>query len=142
MVLTTKLFMASMILLLLASIGYILALKYLSTPPKLSKNGLYGSTGQPVTNTPVSLTLNLNNPDDNLLVNSPNLLIQGKTLPSIVVILSQDNKDSILQSSNLGDFSTTITLTEGINLFSVAVFDDKGNLKQESRTVYYSKEKL
>lgn len=138
----TKISIASVILLLLIATGYILALKYLSVPPNGDKNGLYGSTGQPVTREPISLTLNLNNPDDNLLVNSPNLLIQGKTLPNIVVILTQNTDDLVLQSSLAGDFSTTITLAEGVNQFNVAVFDDKGNSKIEGRTVFYSKEKI
>lgn len=138
----TKISIASVILLLLIATGYILALKYLSVPPSGDKNGLYGSTGQPVTREPISLTLNLNNPDDNLLVNSPNLLIQGKTLPNVVVILTQNKDDLVLQSSLAGDFSTTITLAEGVNQFNVAVFDDKGNSKIEDRTVFYSKEKI
>lgn len=138
----TKISIASVILLLLIATGYILSLKYLSVPPKGDKNGLYGSTGQPVTREPISLTLNLNSPDDNLLVYSPNLLVQGKTLSNIVVILSQNQEDLILQSSLAGDFSTTITLAEGVNQFNVAVFDDKGNSKIESRTIFYAKEKI
>lgn len=136
----TKISIASVILLLL--IATLLALKYLSVSPKGDKNGLYGSTGQPVTREPISLILNLDSPDDNLLVNSPNLLVQGKTLPNIVVILSKNKEDLILQSSLAGDFSTTITLVEGVNQFNVAVFDDKGNSRIESRTVFYSKEKI
>lgn len=138
----TKISIASVILLLLIATGYILALKYLSVLPKGDKNGLYGSTGQPVTREPIGLILNLDSPDDNLLVNSPNLLVQGKTLANIVVILSQNKEDLILQSSLAGDFSTTITLAEGVNQFNVAVFDDKGNSKIEGRTIFYSKEKI
>ena len=96
----------------------------------------------PVTSLPVSLTLNLANPDDNIFVTSPDLLIAGKTSPNTLVLISQDKKDLTLFSSNKGEFSTTLSLTEGVNGLSVNVFDDTGNSKSEVRTVYYTTDKI
>jgi hypothetical protein len=96
----------------------------------------------PVTSEPVSVTLNLASPDDNVLIFDDSLLIQGKTSPQATVILSFDKDDSVIEAGNSGDFSATIKLQPGVNQFTVSVFDNFGNSKSENRTVYYSKEKL
>lgn len=96
----------------------------------------------PVTQEPVSLTLNLSSPDDNVFTTSSDLLVQGKTSPKAEIILSTEAEDFVLETSSSGSFSTTIRLTEGVNSIEVSAFDDLGNNKDEQRTVYYSKEKI
>ncbi len=98
--------------------------------------------GGPVTSAPVSLTLSISSPDDNQLLFTPDILIQGKTIPNALVLISSDNLDSTLTASNKGDFSYTATLPEGATNFTVMVFDNEGNSKSEERLVYYSKEKI
>lgn len=96
----------------------------------------------PVTQEPVSLTLNLSSPDDNSLVFSEDLLIQGKASPKTVVILSTNTQDYLLEPNKQGDFSITVKLQEGLNLLSVNAFDNLGNNKSENKTIYYSEEKI
>lgn len=100
------------------------------------------SFGNPVTKEPVSLTLNLTSPDDNILVFDSNLLVQGTTSKDALVILSSNSDDQILKVSHRGEFSTTIKLQEGLNKFIISSSDATGLNKQESRTVYYSKDKI
>ena len=97
---------------------------------------------QPVTSEPVSLTLDLSSPNDNLLVFDPDLLIQGATTPGAIVITSINNNNYVLDINSKGEFSSTIKLTEGVNQIMLSAFDSVGNGKTESRTIYYSKEKL
>lgn len=96
----------------------------------------------PVTKEPVSLTLSLSSPDDNFLTFDQDLLIQGKTSSSAVIILSSNNKDYVLEPSSKGNFSLTLKLENGVNQLLVKVFDNQGNSKSEERTVYYSSEKI
>lgn len=96
----------------------------------------------PVTSKPISLSLNVSSPDDNLLVFESDLLIQGTTSPKAVVILSFDKEDLILGTDPSGNFSITAELSKGVNNFSINAFDSLGNSRSESRTVYYSTEKL
>lgn len=96
----------------------------------------------PVTKERVSLVLSLSSPDDNLLVFEPDLLIQGKTTPQAVVLLSSQNQDLLLNLTTNGDFSQTLKLQEGVNRLIVASVDKLGNNKKEVRTIYYSKEKI
>ncbi|MDO8429521.1 MAG: hypothetical protein Q7S88_02735 [Candidatus Daviesbacteria bacterium] len=96
----------------------------------------------PVTSEPVSLNFNLSSPEDNLLTSSSDLLIQGKAALGATVILSLDSGEKILEQNTKGDFSTTIKLKDGLNIFNIFVFDVAGNTKSLSRTIYYSKEKI
>lgn len=97
---------------------------------------------KPVTSEPVSLTLNLTSPENELLVFDSDLLVQGKTSPKSTVILSLDDEDLTLLANDSGDFSTTVKLNEGANKIIVAVFDNLGNEKKEERAVFYSTEKI
>lgn len=99
-------------------------------------------TSRPVTSEPVSLTLNLSSPDDSQLVFEPDILVQGKTTPNSVVLLSAEDKDMVVDTTPDGNFSLTLKLVAGLNRLDATVFDSQGNSKSENRTVYYSKEKI
>lgn len=96
----------------------------------------------PVTSEPVSLSLNLSSPDENLLVFEPDILIQGQTTPNSTVLLSAEDKDIMIDTTPDGNFSLTLKLKQGLNNLSLTVFDPLGNSKSENRTVYYSQEKI
>lgn len=132
---------------ILLSLGTLLAFYFISHNQLFSLPIPKGSTAvspvtKPVTSKPVSLTLNLSAPEDNLLTFDPDLLLQGKTSPQAKVILILEKEDLALEANNFGDFSTTVKLTEGVNNITVAAFDNLGNKKSEERTVFYSKEKI
>lgn len=97
---------------------------------------------EPVTQEPVSLTLNLSSPNNNQLVFDPNLLVQGQTESGTVAILSSENTDLVLDINDQGNFSTTTKLLPGLNQLTLTVFDNQGNSKSEARTIYYSTEKI
>lgn len=129
---------------------------YLFTNPKALENFSFGQifnkfsqtnqsslvTSSPVTTEPVSISLNLSSPDDNILVFESSILISGKTSPNATVILSLDEEDRIIEAKASGNFSDTVKLKEGVNNLIISTFDNQGNGKSESRTIYYSKEKL
>lgn len=137
-----KFFLIIAFLAALAAFGYYAYQEKLLAPILNQKPKVDLTLVRPVTSKPASLTLDLSNPGENLLVFTSDLLIQGKTLPEATVILSLNDHDQVLNVSAQGHFSQTIKLQEGLNELTVAAFDNQGNGKNEARTIYYSTEKL
>lgn len=138
--LSPTVFVISMVIILLAGLAGAFGLNFLVNPQTAAQK--LNILNQPVTSKPVSLTLNISSPDDNLLVFDSDLLIQGTTMPNNIVILSLTDSDLNLQADKDGNFSTTLKLKSGVNQITVTTFDDQGNSKSDSRTVYYSTEKI
>ncbi len=118
----------------LGSLYYILNIQY-----KTSSNPF--SSG-PVTSKPKSFTLTLDQPADESLTFNPSILISGKTSPLLDVLILTDKDDQVIEARPDGSFSLTFTLNEGVNNIKVVAFDPTGDFREESRLVYYSKEKL
>ncbi len=96
----------------------------------------------PVTLDRVSLSLQLDNPDDKSVLFDQSLLVSGKTSPKATIIVDDDGDYSALTADSAGSFSKRITLDDGLNQMTVTAFDDQGNSKTENRTVYYSADQL
>lgn len=137
--LNTTFFVLSMFIILLTG-SILLAVLYFFLNPKQSPITI--QTYQPVTSLPVTMTLNLSNPDNNLLVFDNNLLVSGNTLPGVLVLITLNDNNRLINASAQGDFSLTVNLQLGSNQLIVSSFDELGNYKSESRSIYYSKEKL
>lgn len=101
-----------------------------------------GPPGGPVTVLPKSLRIDLGTPDDNLLTFQSSLIVSGSTLPNLLVLISTQSQDSVVESKKDGSFSTVIKLEEGVNNLTVVVFDGSGDSRSMERTIYYSKEKI
>lgn len=139
-ILSQKVFMVSSFLILLISLIFLSCVYYV-----LNKDQLTASVFQnyrPVTTKPVSFSLDITSPDDETLVFDKSIVISGKTSPKSTVIISSDDINLGLQVGSNGEFSQVLELSKGLNNFDIAAFDDKGNSKQISRTIYYSEEKL
>lgn len=135
----TNIFIFSMILILLVACGFFAVLHFFVNP---QQNPITTANYQPVTSKPVSLTLNLSSPDDNLLVFDPNLLVSGQTTSGTLILVTLNDSNQILNASTQGDFSLTVKLQTGNNQIIVSAFDTLGNYKTEERSIYYSEEKL
>lgn len=99
-------------------------------------------TSKPVTKEPVSLSLNLSSPEPNKLVFDEDLLLAGNTTANSYLMLSNNQEIQTIQVNTDGSFSKLLKLEPGLNLITLASFDKQGNTKLESRTVYYSTEKI
>lgn len=96
----------------------------------------------PLTQTPKSLTLEVNNPEDDSLVFDKNLVISGKTMPGAVLIVTINGADLGFESNKKGDFSKIVTLTTGANNLTITAIDSRGGSKTVEKGVYYSEEKI
>lgn len=138
--LTTKHFILSQFFLLLiglimlAGLYYILNIQY-QTSDRPFVNG-------PVTTTPKSLLLALDQPDDNLLSFQPSILVSGQTGSFKKVLIFTDSWDLVIESKKDGSFSTVVNLNEGVNKITAVTFDERGDSRSAERIVYYSKDKL
>lgn len=95
-----------------------------------------------VTTAPKTLRLELEQPDNHALLFEPSVIVSGKTGPSLEVLIYSDTQNTVIKSKPDGSFSTVLNLFEGINQIFVNVFDATGDSKSDTRTVYYSKEKI
>lgn len=95
-----------------------------------------------LTKAPKSLRLDLDQPDDDLLSLDESIIVSGKTSPNAEVLISSNFDDFVIKSNSDGNFSTILHLDEGVNLITLAVFDQNGDSRTKARTVYYSKEKI
>lgn len=96
----------------------------------------------PVTTKPKSFTLDLDQPADDTLTFSSQILLSGKSGPNLEVLISTESFDQVIKSKADGTFSLTLNLDEGVNNILVTAFDQTGDSKSAERVVYYSKEKL
>ena len=135
---TTSFIFAMLVIFILGS-TFFLALHFYLNPKQIP---ITFQNYQPVTVLPVSLTFDLSNPDDNLLVFDGNLLVSGKTVPGVLVLITINDQNQLLTASTDGYFSQTVKLQPTVNQLSVSAFDNLGNYKSEQRTIYFSEEKL
>lgn len=93
------------------------------------------------TNTP-SISLTLDRPKDEEVVNSKVLIVSGKTASNAVVIVVTDSSDEIITPSAKGDFSTTVNLDNGQNVLEVTAIAPNGESVTIKKTVTYSLEEF
>ena len=138
--LSTKQFILSHFLILifglifLSGLYYILNIQYRQSP-NLFEAG-------PVTTTPKTLRLELQQPDNDLFSNQSSVLVSGKTSPFLNILIYSDSQNLVIKAKGDGSFSTVFNLDEGVNQITVVVFDNSGDQKSDTRTVYFSKERI
>lgn len=138
--LPAKHFVLSQILILTAGLIFLAVLYYILNIQyqKPKDPFLYG----PVTTSPKTFRLDLDQPDEDLLSFSSSIIVSGQTGPGNQVLISTDSFDTVIKSKPDGFFSTVLNLDEGVNRITAVVFDSTGDFRSADRTVYYSKEKI
>ncbi len=138
-----RVFVIAVIAIVVLGLGFAGGLHYILNVQYQHPNQQAGLLDKgPVTREPVSLTLDLTNPDDNSISFESSVLISGKTSPNAVIILDLNHEYTSLEANSDGNFSTTLHLETGVNNLTTTAFDDLGNSKTDSRIVYYSTEKI
>jgi hypothetical protein len=86
------------------------------------------------------LTLELESPTDGTIVEGSTLTVTGKTLPNTTVVFYTETAEGSAQSDASGNFSGTITLTNGINSLVVTAFGEDGEEKTVSVDVVFDED--
>jgi hypothetical protein len=84
------------------------------------------------------VTLVIDNPNDESVAGSKDLIVSGKTNPKATVLVITDSDQQVLTSSEKGDFKTTLTINNDQNLITIISILPSGESKQVQKTVTYS----
>lgn len=141
--LSTKQFIISHFLIFITGLFFISAVYLILNPEvlnKLDEKNLINYI--PVTRKSANLFLEINNPEDNLVVFEKSLVVSGKTIPNAPVVISTDTQDFATQANNLGEFSKVIELGLELNNITIVAFNLEGSNQQTQKTIYYSQKEL
>lgn len=89
-----------------------------------------------------SISLTLDRPKDEEVVNSRVLVISGKTGSNAIITIITDSSEDVITPSASGDFSTTVNLNEGQNILEVISIAPNGESITIRKTVTYSQEEF
>jgi hypothetical protein len=130
-------FVAVLIGLLAAGIAFYF---YQSTKTVSSTNQITVNAPTPTPTPKPTAYLSLGTPDDETVVTSKTLTINGKANPEATVIIYTKSNQQVIQPSGQGDFSTTLTLDDGENLIKLMAILPGGETTTVQRTITYSTE--
>ena len=99
----------------------------------------------PVPTKPVkeeSVTLTINQPENEIVTSVESLEIEGTTLPNATVIIIWEEGEDILVADKSGQFESVIELIGGENTINISAYDNQGNQSAQTLTVTYSTAKF
>lgn len=95
------------------------------------------------TPTPVpTISLTLDSPKDEEVVDNRALTVSGKTQSNAIVVVIINSSEDIVTPLANGDFSTTINLDDGENILEVTAIAPNGESSTIKMTVTYSLEEF
>jgi len=90
---------------------------------------------------PVStVDLSIAKPDNQAVITTSTVTVEGITLPDSFVAVSGESKDYVIKSDSKGSFSLKVDLIGGLNEVKVFTFDKDGSSKQKKLLLVYSSE--
>lgn len=100
-------------------------------------------TGQPsesplITAGASSLSLSITSPDDESVTTIEKITIEGKTDPKAIIIVSDENDETVVTPNNDGSFTSKVTLTPEENQIVITSYKD-GQIETAKRLVVYDK---
>ena len=84
------------------------------------------------------LPLTIISPENNALLNQEKLEIVGKTSPKVVVAISYEEGEKIIEADEEGNFTLEITLVGGSNEINISAFDSQGNEASKTLNIVFS----
>ncbi|MEK7497434.1 MAG: hypothetical protein AAB656_00775 [Patescibacteria group bacterium] len=87
-----------------------------------------------------AVDLSIAKPDNQSVVTTSTVTIEGITLPDSQVAISGESKNYAVQATNKGSFSQKVELIGGLNEIKVFTFDKNGSSKQKTLLLVYSSE--
>jgi hypothetical protein len=130
-------FVAVLIGLLAAGLAFYF---YQSTKTISQSNQVTVNAPTPTPTPKPTVYISLNAPDNEIVVTSKTLAINGMANPDATIIIYTDSGQQVIQPSTQGDFSTTLTLNDGENLIKLMAILPDGETTIVQRTVTYSTE--
>jgi hypothetical protein len=132
-------FVAVLFGLLVAGIAFYLFQATKTVPDTSTKTV---SLASPTPTSSPSISLTLDQPKDEEVVDSKVLVVSGKTKSNAIVTVITDSSENVITPSAKGDFSTTVSLDDGQNILEVISIAPNGESVTVKKTVTYSLEEF
>lgn len=132
------------------ALGSIVALSLVYLP-SLVKDRITSTEKPLVTSTPTPTiakietsqpTLEIDKPEDESVSDNKTLTVSGRTQRANFIIVESEADAKIAEVDTSGNFSATITLSEGANNLYISAYDSFGQRITKLIIVYYTSEKL
>ena len=93
-----------------------------------------------ISTTPIvpPISLEIEKPKDESIINEEKTLLIGKTNPRAILAIFTEEDELIIEADEKGRFETEIELVGGANEITVITFDDEGNEASQSMTIVYT----
>lgn len=121
--------------LLVAGVAFYLYQGTKSVPSSKTSILVASPTPTPIT---TSVYLNVSSPTDESVVGNKTVTVSGKTTPDATIVIMTNSDQKVIVPSGVGDFSTTIIITDGANLIRVTSFGSDGQSETIQKTITYS----
>ena len=79
--------------------------------------------------------LAITSPENNLISDSQRLIVSGNTQPNNFVVIFVNNKETITNADESGNFSREVRLDQGANVLAIYSINQDGLVNQSKRTV-------
>lgn len=89
-----------------------------------------------------SVSLVLDQPKDEEVVDNKTLIVSGKTQGNAIIIIILDSLEDVVTPAANGSFSTTVNLSDGQNVLEVISIAPNGESMRVKKTVTYSEEEF
>lgn len=106
-------------------------------PQDLSLSNKKSTSPKESANPNQELYLTLETPDNQVLT-SPELTVQGSTLPGTYIVILDESAEHIIIPNDVGSFSQTISLVAGANTIKVTVYQSNGTSKEQTLNAVYT----
>ena len=121
--------------LLVAGVAFYIYQGTKSVPSSKTSIVVASPTPTPIT---TSVYLNVDSPTDESVVGNKTITVSGKTTPNATIVIITNSDQKVIAHSEVGDFSTTIAITDGANLIRITAFGSDGQSTTIQRTITYS----
>jgi hypothetical protein len=119
-----------------------IAFYFYQTTKPIDNNSKTISIVSPTPEAKPSITLTLDAPIDEEVVDKNELTVSGKTTSNATVVITTDISQDVITPEEDGKFSTTVTLDDGQNMLEVTAISPNGENVTIKRTVTYSEEEF
>lgn len=89
-----------------------------------------------------TFTLEITEPENNLVVNKNKITVSGKTAAQTVVAIIAEDFDDLVLSDNDGVFSLAVPLTTGSNEIKITAINKNGTQEEKILSIVYTTAKI
>jgi hypothetical protein len=98
------------------------------------------SVNVPTPTSKPTISLSINEPSNEKVFANKVITVSGRTEENATVVIMSDSDFDVIKPSSVGDFSTTINLSGGVNIIRITAIAPNGEEQTIERTVGFTTE--